>query len=97
MKIFHIRDKVSVSWCQFYMNMLPVDYLLDYRKFKYYNKMSKSQCYVMKHLYENSASALTDNIYKTYGITESMSQNKFLLILWDKFHSSIDSNDWMKS
>ena len=90
MKIFHIRDEVSVNWCQFYMNMLPVDYLLDYRKFKYYNKMAKSQCYVMKHLYDNSASALIGNIHTTYGITKSMSQNKFLFTLWSKFHKAID-------
>ena len=36
MKIFNVRDKANIVWCQFYMRQLPINYLLDYRKVKYY-------------------------------------------------------------
>ena len=39
MKMFNIKDKISVDWCQFYMNKLPWDFILRARKLTFYGNM----------------------------------------------------------
>jgi hypothetical protein len=94
MKIFHTDDKESINWCQYYMHMLPIEFLLDARKLKYYRKMSKSDCYVMQHLYVNSVSILMNNLFRTYGVTENISHNKFLHILWSRFYANLENSSF---
>ena len=89
MKIFHITDTTAVAWCQFYTNFLPVNFLIDARKIKYYRKMFVSKCHVMQHLYNNSAKALATTLYCNYGVPENISNNKFMSTLWHKFHDLI--------
>ena len=50
------------------MRQLPINYLLDYRKVKYYKKLSLSKCYLMQHLYNNIARGHLDEIYVKYGL-----------------------------
>ena len=88
-KIFHIRETISINWCMYYMHMLPVEYMLDARRFKYLKKMSKSNCYVMQHLFNNSTNAMTDNICRKYDLQCDISHDKLLFTMWDKFYHSL--------
>ena len=89
MKIFNVRDKAKIAWCQFYMRQLPINYLLDYRKVKYYKKLSLSECYLMQHLYNNIARGHLDEIYVKYGLEAEATVSKLLSTLWSEFHSEL--------
>jgi hypothetical protein len=85
MKIFNVRDKANIAWCQFYMRQLPINYLLDYRKVKYYKKLSLSDCYLMQHLYNNIARGHLNEIYVKYGLEADATVSKLLSTLWSRF------------
>jgi hypothetical protein len=89
MKIFHIDDKDSVDWCMFYMHQLPIDLLIDARKVKFFNKMSKSDCYLMKHLFSVSARAQMLHIYNSHDVDNTITYNNFVYILWSKFRDRL--------
>ena len=89
MKIFNVKDKVSVDWCQFYMHQLPVEYLLDVRKFKYLKKLSKCECYVMQHLYRQTAECQLKTLCFKYSLPASVTYSKFVSTLWVKFESEL--------
>ena len=89
MKIFHVKNKDSVGWCQYYMHQLPVEYLIDARKFKYYVKMSASECFLLQHLYCHAAVGHIDAIKKKYGISCDISYSKFLFLLWQRTYNDL--------
>ena len=84
-----LEEKANIAWCQFYMRQLPINYLLDYRKVKYYKKLSLSKCYLMQHLYNYTARRHLDEIYIKYGLEVDTSVSKLLSTLWSQFHSEL--------
>ena len=89
MKIFNVRDRANITWCQFYMRQLPINYLLDYRKVKYYKKLSISECYLMQHLYNYTARGRVDEIYAKYDLESDTTVSKLLSTLWSQFQSEL--------
>ena len=85
MKIFHIKDKVNVDLCQYFMHFLPVQYVLDARKFKYLHKLSMSKCFVLEHLYNNSAAYYLKDLAAKYNVNYNASHNKLLFTMWREF------------
>ena len=86
-KIFHIKETVSINWCQYYMHVMPIDFMLDARKLKFVRKMSNSKCYIMQILFSKSANDILVNICNKYGLSAKVSQGKFLFTLWEKFYN----------
>ena len=50
-KLFHVRDNVSVMWCKYYMNQLPIEMLLEHKRLMYLQKMSNSDCFLLSHFF----------------------------------------------
>ena len=50
------------------MHFLPVQYVLDARKFKYLHKLSMSKCFVLEHLYNNSAAYYLKDLAAKYNV-----------------------------
>ena len=51
MKMFHVRDNISLRWCKYYMNQLPIEMLLDHKRLMYLQKISNSDCFVLNHVF----------------------------------------------
>ena len=90
MKIFNVKSKENVDWCRYYMNMLSVEYLVDAKKFKFYNKLATSECFLLRHLYSHAALDHCNAIRRKFGITnDNMTYNNFVFILWQKTHNDL--------
>ena len=50
-KMFHVRDNISLRWCKYYMNQLPIEMLLDHKRLMYLQKISNSDCFVLNHVF----------------------------------------------
>ena len=88
-KMFHVNEKNTISWCQYYMNQLPVKFLIDIRKRRYFEKLSKTDCMLLQYLYINSAFRSLDDINAKYNIDKKDSDNVFLYNVWNVFKSEI--------
>ena len=88
-KIFHVKTTSSINWCQYYMNVLPIDYMLDARRFKYFSKMSKSKCFTMQHLFCKSANTMSVNICRKYNLQADCTYGKLIYTLWEHFRNSL--------
>ena len=89
MKIFHVKDNVSIGWCQYYMHQMPIKLLLDAKKFNFYKKMSKSDCYLMQHLYAHAACNLFSDLTAKYNLNNNASIGRFRFELWATFHADL--------
>ena len=52
-KIFHIRDNISVKWCEYYMKQLPIEMMLDHKRIMYLQKVSNSSCFILNHVFSS--------------------------------------------
>ena len=68
MKIFHVKDSVSIGWCEYYMHQKPIKLLLDAKNYNFYKNMSKSDCYLMQHLYAPAATNLSTDLTAEYNV-----------------------------
>ena len=89
MKIFHVKDSVSIGWCEYYMHQMPIKLLLDAKKYNFYKKMSKSDCYLMQHLYAHAASKLSTDLTAKYNVNNYASIGRFRYKLWSKFYADL--------
>ena len=88
-KMFHVKESMAISWCQYYMCQLPVVYILDIRKRKYLNRLGESDCSLLKHLYNNCAEVVLNKINDKYNVSKNTSDAKFRRILWSSFYNSL--------
>ena len=51
-KIFRIRDRNSLNWCEYYMNQLLIEMLLDLKRIMYLQKIAiNSDCFILCHVF----------------------------------------------
>ena len=50
-KIFHVKETNSILWCQYFMNQLPVESLLDFRRRNFYLKLCSTECVLLQHFF----------------------------------------------
>ena len=85
-KIFKVKDKISILQCQFYMHQLPMDMLLDQRKIMYFNKLENSDCCLLNHVFYVKSCPERLVLLKKYNILDNKIISKGLLqnIMWSK-------------
>ena len=90
-KIFHVNDTSSISWCQFYMCQLPIEFLLDYRKFKFYKKLKSTDCPILEHVFHTLSVETLNNLCLKYALNiwEKDNVSLFLKTLWGQFHEKL--------
>ena len=94
-KIFHVNDKINISYCQFYMQQLPVDFELDFRRMCYLRKLACTNCSLVTHIFECCSKANLEYLYGKYDIVSvdnNISRNALLRCCWSKFASSLNIN-----
>ena len=67
-KIFHVKESNSILWCQYFMNQLPIESLLDFRKRNFYLKLCSTECALLQHFFSESASKYLLQINNKYSI-----------------------------
>ena len=50
-KIFHVGEKENISYCQFYMQQLPVEIQLDFKQMGYLRKLAATDCMLLSHIF----------------------------------------------
>ena len=50
-EMFQFRDNISMRWCKYYMNQLPIEMLLDHKRLMYFQKISNSDCSLLNHAF----------------------------------------------
>ena len=88
-KIFHVRESDAISWCQFYMKQLPIEYILDDRKRKYLFNLGKSECFLLKFLFECTAKQSLNAINEKYGVDKRCPAGKFNEVMWQTFFDKL--------
>ena len=83
-KIFNVRDRANIVWCQLNMRQLPINYLLE--KLSIIKKLFISKCYLMQHLYNYTVRGRLD---AKYGLQANTTVSKLLSTLWSQFHSEL--------
>jgi hypothetical protein len=89
-KIFNVSDIKSVTWCQYYMGQLPVEFILDIRKRKFYKKLSVSDCPLLQQFFSGAAAGLLKQINLKYNVTCNLSVNAFAHCVWEKFLQNLN-------
>ena len=72
------------------MYQLPIEMLIDARKRKYYNKLSKSDCFLLRYLFSNSAVNLLNTVNSKYNVLITDSDAKFNNMLWKIFYEGLN-------
>ena len=98
MKIFHVCEKENISYCQFYMQQLPVEIQLDFKRISYLRKLAATDCMLLSHIFECCSKSNLENLYDKYEIVSSnnsISRGALLRCCWLKFARflNIDCND----
>ena len=89
-KIFHVNDKINIAYCQFYMQQLPVELQLDFRRMCYLRKLACTNCSLLTHIFECCSKANLEYLYEKYDIVSvdnNISRNALLRCCWSKFAS----------
>ena len=92
-KIFHVNDKINIAYCQFYMQQLPVELQLDFRRMCYLRKLACTNCSLLTHIFECCSKANLEYLYGKYDIVSvdnNISRNALLRCCWSKFASSLN-------
>ena len=93
-KIFHIRDKTSISMCQFYTNQLPVEMLIDSKRLWYLMKLQKSDCSLLSHVFEISSRAYVEGLVNKYEINlvnhRKLTKRTIMKNIWNKFGMTLN-------
>ena len=84
-KIFHVKESNSILWCQYFMNQLPIESLLDFRKRNFYLKLCSTECALLQHFFSESASKYLLQINNKYSIQLRTTNDEFMNILFSKF------------
>ena len=91
-KIFHVGEKENISYCQFYMQQLPVDIQLDFKRMCYLCKLAATDCILLSHIFECCSKSNLENLFGKYEIVPSnnsisRSRGALLRCCWLKFAS----------
>ena len=96
-KVFHVQDKSSVSWCQFYMNQLPIELLIDSRRLWYLLKLGKTCCRVMSHVFGILSIKYIETLlvkYETIGSSANnhrLSKAALMTSIWSRFSTLLNA------
>ena len=96
-KVFHVQERSSISWCQFYMNQLPVELLIDSKRFWYLLKLENTQCPLMSHVFGISSIKYIETLWKKYEIigfsveTHKLSKAAMMKNIWKKFDTLLSA------
>ena len=52
MQIFRVGEKENISYCQFYMQQLPVEIQFDFKRMCYLRKLVATDCILLSHIFE---------------------------------------------
>ena len=89
-KIFHVSDNASISWCQFYSHQLPIEMLCDLHKLVYFNKLSQTKCNLLTHVFNICAVKQRLNLHEKYAFFgKYLNRNAWLKIMFDKVFNSL--------
>ena len=77
-QVFHVQDRTSISWCQFYMNQLPVELLIDSKRLWYLMKLEKTGCPLMSHVFGISSIKYIETLLVKYEIIGSSANDRRL-------------------
>ena len=87
-KIFNVQDKTSISLCQYYMNQLPIEMLIDSKRLLYLFKLEDKGCFLISHVFEFSSKKYIEALLSKYDVAivnNHVSKTALLKILWNKF------------
>ena len=96
-KVFHVQDRTSISWCQFYMNQLPVELLIDSKRLWYLLKLEKTCCPLMSHVFGISSIKYIETLLVKYEIIGSSANNRrlskaaLMKSIWNKFGTLLNA------
>ena len=76
-KMFHVRDNVSLMWCKYYMHQLPIEMLLDHKRLLYFQKMSNSDCFLLNHVFNHLSYFSLLNLCSKYKIEAARKFSSF--------------------
>ena len=89
-KIFHVRDKTSISMCQFYTNQLTVEMLVDSKRLWYMMKLQNSDCSLLSHVFEISSRSYIEALMRKYEInsvnSRKLTKPAIMKNIWNKFY-----------
>ena len=89
-KIFHVRDKTSISMCQFYTNQLTVEMLVDSKRLWYLMKLQNSDCSLLSHVFEISSRSYIEALMRKYEIisvnSRKLTKPAIMKNIWNKFY-----------
>ena len=89
-KIFYVRDKTSISMCQFYTNQLTVEMLVDSKRLWYLMKLQNSDCSLLSHVFEISSRSYIEALMRKYEInsvnSRKLTKPAIMKNIWNKFY-----------
>ena len=91
-KMFHVRDNVSVRWCKYYMSQLPLKMLLDHKRLMYLQKMSNSDCFLLNHVFNQLSYFSLLDLCSKYKIDAARKFSSFAVrkLMMDKLFTELN-------
>ena len=88
-KIFHVSDTESIEYCQYVMKQLPIEMLVDFRRFKFYRKLAASKCLFLRFIYQTLSMQAVEQLNCKYGVSCDASINLTFKHIWRKFECKV--------
>ena len=85
-KLFHTFNKEIVDQCMYYMNCLPLQYVIDLRVMKFLDKIARCNNVVLNMLYRVFGEEAILNVQERHNIARR-SVKSWRLCMWDSFVS----------